>query len=81
MHIQNIKYRKWKKIISVHPNENKIYYENRLAYDFDKLESERIKKDVSIVCNLLFSRKINNLLCDAYASMAELEPFKEKDKY
>ena len=31
-------------------------------------------------CKLSLVRKLNNHLCDVYASMAKLEPFKEKYK-
>ena len=69
-----------KKIITDHQNENEIHYENHLANDFDGPESKRIKTDVDIVCNLSLERTENNHLCDAYVSVAKLEPFKEKYK-
>ena len=80
IHVQNISSKKWEKIISDHLNENKTYYENHFAGDFDGPDSKKIGAEVSIVFKLNLARKENNRLCDAYASMAELEPFKEKYK-
>ena len=63
-----------------HQNESNIYYKNHLANDFKGPENKRIGSEVDIVCKLSQAKKLNNRLCDAYASMAELEPFKEKNK-
>ena len=80
IHIQNISSKKWEKILFDHQNENKTYYKNHFAGNFDGPDSKRIDAEVSIAFKLYSARKENNRLCDAYASMAELEPFKEKYK-